>query len=51
MNKKKILKKLQKKGLIFDEDYNSLLKEIEENQEKVLSDIKKGISGYLLCNR
>lgn len=47
MNRKKILEKLQRKGLIFEEDYNTLLKEIELHQEKVLSDIKKEISGNL----
>jgi hypothetical protein len=45
MNKKDILTKLKKKGLISEEDYGALLKEIELKQNEIISGIKKNISG------
>ena len=51
MNRKKILEELRRKDLIFNEDYNILLKEIELQQEKVLSNIKKEISGKLFSRK
>lgn len=51
MNRKKILEELRRKDLIFEEDYSILLKEIELQQEKVLSNIKKEISGKLFSSK